>query len=172
VPTELIDWFKRQFTFAFPVEIHPNLRSRLRGAPARLEEGTRDLEPAVLTRRTEGKWSIQENAGHLLDLEPLWLARVDDFVNGATMLSPADLTNRRTEEARHNDARLRDILEEFRKARMGLLARLDRLSPDIFGRTALHPRLKQPMRLVDHLFFVAEHDDHHVARIRELGLDR
>jgi hypothetical protein len=24
------------------------------------------------------------------------------------------------------------------------------------------------MRLVDHLFFVAEHDDHHLARIAEL----
>jgi hypothetical protein len=34
-----------------------------------------------------------------------------------------------------------------------------------FGRTLLHPRLKMPMRLVDHLFFVAEHDDHHLAII-------
>jgi hypothetical protein len=32
----------------------------------------------------------------------------------------------------------------------------------------LHPRLKQPMRLVDHLYFVAEHDDHHLATIREM----
>ena len=26
----------------------------------------------------------------------------------------------------------------------------------------------KPMRLVDHLYFVAEHDDHHLARIWEL----
>jgi hypothetical protein len=32
----------------------------------------------------------------------------------------------------------------------------------------LHPRLKQPMRLVDHLYFVAEHDDYHLARIWEM----
>ena len=32
----------------------------------------------------------------------------------------------------------------------------------------LHPRLKQPMRLVDHLYFVAEHDDHHLAKIWEM----
>jgi hypothetical protein len=31
-----------------------------------------------------------------------------------------------------------------------------------------HPRLKTPMRLIDHLYFVAEHDDHHHARIWEL----
>jgi len=34
--------------------------------------------------------------------------------------------------------------------------------------TLLHPRLRTPMRLLDHLHFVAEHDDHHLAKIREL----
>jgi hypothetical protein len=28
--------------------------------------------------------------------------------------------------------------------------------------------LRTPMRLVDHLYFVAEHDDHHLARIWDL----
>jgi hypothetical protein len=36
------------------------------------------------------------------------------------------------------------------------------------SKAILHPRLKQPMRLVDHLYFAAEHDDHHLARIWEL----
>lgn len=34
--------------------------------------------------------------------------------------------------------------------------------------TALHPRLRVPMNLVDHAFFVAEHDDYHLTRITEL----
>ncbi len=33
----------------------------------------------------------------------------------------------------------------------------------------VHPRLKQPMSMVDLFFFIAEHDDHHLARIREVG---
>jgi hypothetical protein len=33
----------------------------------------------------------------------------------------------------------------------------------------VHPRLRQPMRFVDHLYFVAEHDDHHLATISELA---
>jgi|GEM_PF-4393916 len=37
-----------------------------------------------------------------------------------------------------------------------------------FIHTALHPRLKTPMRIVDLAYFVAEHDDHHLSRIREL----
>ena len=45
---------------------------------------------------------------------------------------------------------------------------LGTFEPDVFARTSLHLRLKQPMRLVDHLYFVAEHDDHHLAKIGEL----
>ena len=30
--------------------------------------------------------------------------------------------------------------------------------------SALHPRLKSPMRTMDHFLFVADHDDHHLAR--------
>jgi hypothetical protein len=35
--------------------------------------------------------------------------------------------------------------------------------------SALHPRLKTPMRIIDLFLFVAEHDDHHLARITELA---
>ena len=167
--TELPRWFDRTFSFPDGIEIHPSVRSRLRGAPARLEEATRGLDPGVLTRRFDGAWSIQENAGHLLDLEPLWAGRLDEFLAGADTLRAADLANRRTEEARHNEAELGDILDAFRSARLAFVARLDALAPDDFGRTALHPRLKQPLRLLDHMVFVAEHDDHHLARIWELG---
>ena len=42
------------------------------------------------------------------------------------------------------------------------------LPPDQLARTALHPRLRQPMSVVDLCFFVAEHDDHHLRTIKEL----
>ena len=32
-----------------------------------------------------------------------------------------------------------------------------------------HPRLGTPMRLIDLAFFVAEHDDHHLAQITHLA---
>jgi hypothetical protein len=40
------------------------------------------------------------------------------------------------------------------------------LKDDQLLNTALHPRLKIPMRIVDLAYFVAEHDDHHLATIR------
>jgi hypothetical protein len=46
-----------------------------------------------------------------------------------------------------------------------MVDRVERIEAALFGRVLVHPRLKAPMRLVDHLFFMAEHDDHHLAII-------
>jgi uncharacterized damage-inducible protein DinB len=166
--TRVPNWFERKFEFSFPEELHPNLLVRLRGMPARLEELLHGRSRQVLVHKPEGKWSAQEQAGHLLDLEPLWLARVEDYINGAKQLSTADLSNRKTDEANHNAREPGEILTDFRKARLQLVDRVTKVDPALFSRAIPHPRLKQPMRLVDHLYFVAEHDDHHLARIWEL----
>jgi uncharacterized damage-inducible protein DinB len=164
-------WFERKFEFTFPVQQFPNLCVRLRGTPARLEEMVQGVSPELLVAKPEGKWSAQEHAGHLADLEPLWMARVGDFLGDRDTLTIADLTNRKTDDANHNARGLVAILAEFRAARFDLLDRVDKfhhLRPSLLAQTKLHPRLQQPMRLVDHLYFVAEHDDHHLARIWEL----
>src|SRR2546425_2984265 len=70
--------------------------------------------------------------------------------------------------------RLRDaaplgtILSGFRQARSVLVRRLEAVEDAALAYTAPHPRLRVPMSLVDHTFFVAEHDDYHLARITEL----
>jgi uncharacterized damage-inducible protein DinB len=166
--SQVPNWFERKFEFSFPVELHPNLSARLRGTPARLEEELRGRPREVLIRKVQEKWSAQEHAGHLLDLEPLWLARVGDYVAASGELTAADLKNRKTHEANHNERPLDQILTEFRAARESLLKRVDELDAALFSRAIPHPRLKTPMRLVDHLYFAAEHDDHHLARIWEL----
>ena len=166
--TQVAAWFERKFAFTFPLEHYPNLCVRLRGSPPRLEEMLRGAPRDRLLAKPGDKWSAQEHAGHLADLEPLWLARVEDFLVDGDTLTAADLSNRKTSEANHNARELQSILAEFRAGRLRLVERAERLDAAQFGRTKLHPRLQQPMRLVDHLFFVAEHDDHHLARIWEL----
>ena len=162
-------WFDRQFEFTFPVEQFPSLATRLRGTPARLEEMMQGCTPEILVRKPHGqeggKWSAQEHAGHLFDLEPLWMKRVDDFTAGGSELTAADLSNRKTDEANHNARPVEGILADFRTARLELVNRISDIEPASISRSMLHPRLKKPMRLVDHLFFAAEHDDHHLAWI-------
>lgn len=161
-------WFDRKFELGLRAEAAPELLERLRRTPERLAGAVHGLPPEVLTRQPDGKWSIQENAGHLLDLEPLWDQRLDDYGAEAPELHAADLENRKTHEAAHNDRPISDILAGFSAARRGIMERLARMGPAELARTALHPRLRQPMSVVDLCFFVAEHDDHHLRTIDEL----
>jgi len=161
-------WIDRTFQFTTPAEQLPAVLERLRGTPARVEEKVRALSPAVLTRRDGDAWSIQEHLGHLLDLDELHLGRVDDFLAGAETLRAADLQNKKTHEAGHNRRDVKHLFQDFRRERRRFVERLEGLDPALLSRSALHPRLRQPMRVVDMAWFVAEHDDHHLARMTEL----
>jgi DinB superfamily len=162
-------WFDRSFSLGLPITTAAELQERLRGAADRIDAAVAGLPVPVLTHRPEGRWSIQEHVGHLFDLEPLGEQRLDDFDAGASMLRAADLENRRTHEARHNERRIADLAAEFRAARASIVRRLEKMSPAELARTALHPRLNQPMTVVDWCFFVAEHDDHHLNSIAALS---
>lgn len=161
-------WFQRKFAFDLPNSRLPNILERLRGSPARLEERVRVLPAPTLQARVNDKWSIQENVGHLCDLEPLWIRRAEQVLAGETELAVADLTNRPTDDAHHNDAPLDHILKHFRSLRARFVSILEGAAGPALERTARHPRLGKPMRLIDIAFFTAEHDDHHLARITEL----
>lgn len=163
-----IKWTERTFDFNFPAGIYPEMIERLRGTPARLEDLFVELPPETLLNQADGRWSMQENAGHLLDLESLVSQRIDEYVAGNAALHAADMSNRKTYEASHNDVAAAAILKAFRTARHEIVDRLESFNADIFARSALHPRLQVQMRLVDMLFFQAEHDDYHLARISEL----
>jgi len=166
--SRVLRWFDRRFESSFPVELVPNLSARLRGTPPRLEAMMTGWPRNILTRKVHQEWSAQENAGHLLDMESLWLSRVADYLAASDQLTTADLGNRTTEDAKHNERPLEQLLSEFRTARARLVTQVDDLDALHFARPIPHPRLKTPMRLADHLYFVAEHDDHHLARIWEL----
>jgi len=161
-------WFERKFTLDLPLSMFPNVLERVRGTPARLEDRLLKLPREVLTRRAGDAWSMQEQAGHLLDLGALDLGRLDDYAAGLATLRPADLGNRRTHEANHNADSIERILVSFRAERAEFVRRLEEFDPQDAGRTALHPRLNQPMRVIDFAYFIAEHDDHHLARISDL----
>lgn len=161
-------WFEREFEVGLEPHLLGGIVERLRGTPMRLAERMAWIGVHATTR-VDGSWSAQENAGHLLDLEELWLGRVDDLVAGRDALRPADLKNTRTHEADWNQRDPDALLSAFEAARAELVDAVEALTPQQRIRTAPHPRLRQPMSIVDLCFFVAEHDDHHLARITQLG---
>ncbi|MBC7884307.1 MAG: DinB family protein [Saprospiraceae bacterium] len=164
-----IRWFDRKFNFDTNQNIFPSIIERLSDTPLRMENKFRFLTPSILRVNINGTWSIQENLGHLIDLEPLWCMRLEELRNGALELSPADLQNTKTHMANHNDSKVDELLNTFRTVREKTVSLIEHIDEELVFRSALHPRLKTPMRTMDLFLFVAEHDDHHLARISELA---
>jgi uncharacterized damage-inducible protein DinB len=161
-------WIERKFNFDFPPTKFPDVLERVRGTPVRVGERVAGLPTEILTCRDAGGWSIQENVGHLIDTEELFARRVEELMAGAPTLCAADMTNRKTHEADHNTSSIQELVSALRTERAKFVARLEGLAEADWSRSALHPRLQQPMRMVDLVFFTAEHDDYHLARISEL----
>lgn len=161
-------WFDRNFNFENNQNIFPSILERLSGTPIRLEEKVQELPKNILIFSTDNTWTIKENIGHLIDLEPLWQGRLDDIINNQNELRPTDLQNSKTDLANHNNTSLQELLSEFRKVREQTIKSLRSINEETIFKSAFHPRLKMPMRTMDLFLFVAEHDDHHLARITEL----
>ena len=66
------EWFQRQFPAIADNGLLPGILERLSGTPARLRAMVADARP----RAAESGWSAAKELGHLSDIEPLWLARV------------------------------------------------------------------------------------------------
>ena len=164
------DWFNRKFPVIEDNGLMLGIIERLKGTPARLEELTRGTSNAVMEMKKNGKWSVKEEIGHLYDLEPLWIGRLDDLVNGLQVLRVTDLTNQKTHEAQHNKTDINTLLHQFRQLRQVFVSNLLQINDEDLLKTSSHPRLKTPMRIIDLAYFVAEHDDHHLANISSLLL--
>jgi uncharacterized damage-inducible protein DinB len=163
-----IKWFDRKFNFDTEQNIFPSIIERLSDAPLRIENKFRSIKTEILNERINNTWSIKENVGHLIDLEPLWQGRFEDIKNGQLELRATDLRNTQTDLANHNDTSVDELLRRFRTIRQETISLIENLDEQMVFKSALHPRLKTPMRTMDLFLFVAEHDDHHLARITEI----
>ncbi|MGI8772438.1 MAG: DinB family protein [Acidobacteriaceae bacterium] len=159
-------WKSRTFALELPVGAFPGIVERLRGTPARVAELVAGVSEEMLSAQVDGKWSAKENIGHLADLSDLDEQRLREFLAHASILSAADSENRATEAAGHNRAPIDLLLEQLRTRRFQWVRQLEALTEEEVALEAVHPRLQTKMRLVDWAYFVAEHDDHHLALAR------
>ena len=163
-----IKWFERKFDFSFEQNVFPSIIERLGGTSIRLKTKIEQIPSELLEVKQNGKWSIKENIGHLTDLEPIWQKRLDDIMGNNEYLRSVDLENKKTDFAQHNKTEINVLLSQFQELRKLTLNKLNELNEHDVYKTALHPRLEKPMRTMDLFLFVAEHDDHHLARITEI----
>ena len=157
-----VKWFDRKFDFSFGMDKYAHLLYRLEQAPILFNQNLSTLSEEVQILKPNGKWSIKENIGHLAVLEPLWRTRIQEIKEGKIEMSPADLNNTLTNETGFNRNPLDELLMTFSVERNKTIEILKNLEQIDFSKKSIHPRLQQPMRIVDTMYFVAEHDQHHL----------
>lgn len=164
----ILKWFDRQFELNKGIDEFPALLKRLQNMPATFKSLLQSIDEAILIDKPDNKWSIKEQVGHLFIMEPLWRRRLKEIKNNETEMSPADLNNTATNEAGFNQYTITDILEKFAQERKATIVFLEKAQPEDFKNSLFHPRLQQPMHITDLMYFVAEHDTHHLNVVKEI----
>ncbi len=160
------NWFDRVFPPQTDIGVFPCILERLSGTAARLNEKMNVHSRALITLgATDKKWSVKKEIGHLIDLEPLWLARTLEILADKKNLKVADLNNTKTHETPHDARSFDDLIQDFRENRQALMTVLEGVTEVDLKKAAVHPRLGTPMTIIDLAYFVAEHDDHHLAQM-------
>ena len=159
-----LEWFERKFTFGLPAGMLPFYLERLQGTIARIESKVKGVSEEVLSHRLDDKWSVKQNIGHLAEVDEIANKRIGEMINGISPMSPAVFEPR----GDYNQQAVKEVIDYFRKTRHANVKQYNGLSLDELERSSLHPRLKVKMTPVDLAWFDAEHDDHHLLRIRRL----
>jgi uncharacterized damage-inducible protein DinB len=161
-------WAERKFSFVHPPWMLADFVERLRGTLPRLDALLVGMDDSRARLQLEGKWSIAQNIGHLSDVEELWQERLEDLEKGRKTYTPAVGSRFQELAKRHQERSVAETLREFKVRRSRLVVSFAQASPDLQKASAFHERLQVSMRLVDCAQFYAEHDDHHLIRIRSL----
>jgi len=163
-----IPWSQRVFDYGRSLDELPVLLERVQGTTARLSNLLARQPMAKLLHREEGKWSAMEHLGHLLALQERFEPRVDDFQQRLPKLCVINLQDQDPFIQGQRSRSLGDVLEEFRLKRLRFAYRVETLHHRSLVHAAYHQCQARAMRPMDMLLWIAEHDDHHLAIVRDL----
>lgn len=156
-------WFERNLKFGYPKEMLPFFLERLEGTIIRIEQKVKGINDKTLSSKSNGKWSIKENIGHLAEVDEIANKRIDEMIDGAEMMSPAVF-----EPKDYSTWPIEEVLALFSRNRLDNIKKYRSIKDTDLLKPSLHPRLKVMMTPVDLAWFDAEHDDHHLVTINEI----
>jgi len=116
-------------------------------------------------RYAEGKWSIRQVLGHLVDAERVFGYRAFCFSRGERAALPSFDENEYVRAARSDATPLGDLVDELALVRESNLVVLRRLEPLEWARVGAASG--QPVTVRALAFIMAGHPRHHVHVLRE-----
>jgi len=143
-------------------EILPVLRSQLDALDVLLGRVTPERETY---RYAEGKWSIREIVGHLIDGERVFGYRAFAIARGDRNNMPGFDQNEYILTSPYNRIDLEDLLSEFRLARLSNIAMLRTLDDESWMRIGTANGNQVSVRAL--AFIMAGHVRHHMEVLRE-----
>ena len=143
-------------------EILPVLRSQLDALDVLLGRVTPERERF---RYAEGKWSIREIVGHLIDGERVFGYRAFCIARGEQNNLPGFDQDDYMLTAPYDRIDLEDLLSEFRLVRMSNLAMFRNLDDEAWARLGMANNNQVSVRAL--AFIMAGHARHHMGVLRE-----
>src|SRR6266478_7998787 len=143
-------------------EIVPVLRSQLDDLDLLLGKVAPERETY---RYAEGKWSIREIAGHLIDGDRVFGYRAFCIARGDRNNMPGFDQNEYILTSPYNRIDLEDLLSEFRLVRLSNIAMLRTLDEESWMRTGTANENQVSVRAL--AFIMAGHVRHHMGVLRE-----
>ncbi len=143
-------------------EVLPVLRSQMDELDVLLNR----VEPAQETfRYAEGKWSIREMIGHLIDGERVFGFRAFCIARGEQQSLPGFDQDDYMLTAPYDRIELEDLLSELRLIRLGNIAMLRTLDEESWNRVGTASDNQVSVRAI--AFIMAGHVRHHMNVLRE-----
>ncbi len=116
-------------------------------------------------RYTEGKWSVKEVFGHLVDGERIFLYRATCFARGEPHELPGWAEDEYVARAKFSARRLPDLVAEFKTARADSVAFFSGLDAEELGRRGVANGKNYTVRAL--AYITVGHERHHAGILAE-----
>jgi hypothetical protein len=146
-------------------DFHDNIQ-RLVAFPQQLMQVVEALTEAQLRFKPANEWSVIENIGHLIDIDELYVGRVDRILAEERPAFPRFEPDPIVAAKGYQQMNSHDVLQQFITTRQATIDGLSTIEPDELGRAGIHAVYGEMtlQRLVEQL---ANHDQKHLVQIHE-----
>jgi len=160
--TEYAPFYQAYVSHVTEDEILPAMRSQIDALDVLLDRVPPERETFAYA---EGKWSIRQIIGHLIDGERVFAYRALCIARGETQNLPGFDENAYMPNAPYENVELEDLLSEFRLVRLSTIAMLRTLDEAAWTRMGIANGAPVSVRAL--AFIMVGHARHHMGVLRE-----
>jgi hypothetical protein len=146
-------------------DFHDNVR-RLADFPQQLTHVVQTLTETQVHFKPANEWSVIENIGHLIDIDELYVGRVDRILAEERPEFPRFEPDPIVATKGYQQMNGHDVLQQFIATRQATIDGLSTIEPDELDRAGVHAVYGEMTlrRLVEQL---VNHDQKHLVQIHE-----